>query len=68
MTPRFCAKPHCMNLFTNSVSVWIPRSWLDKMKRLFSLLTFIAISESAKKGATVDTPFYTEGMAMGQGS
>ena len=56
---RSYAKPHCMHLFASGVSVWIPGSWLEKMKCLFSLLTFIVIWNSAKKGATVNISFYT---------
>ena len=59
MTPWSYAKPHCMHLFASGMSVWIPGSWLEKMECLFSLLTFIVICNSAKRGATVNTSFYT---------
>jgi hypothetical protein len=32
MIPRSRAKSHCMHLFASSVSLWIPRSWLDKTR------------------------------------
>ena len=59
MIARSYPKPNCMHLFASGVSVWIPGSWLEKMKCLFSLLTFIVIWNSAKRGATVNISFYT---------
>ena len=32
MIPLSHAKSHCMHLFANSVSLWIPGSWLDKTR------------------------------------
>ena len=58
MTPRSCAKPHCMHLFASGMSV-DSRILVRQNRSLFSLLTFIAESDSAKGAATIDTQFCT---------
>ena len=59
MTPRSRAKPHCMHLFANGVTVWILGSWLDKtgVSLVFRHSSLKAIL--SKDGATINTPFCT---------
>jgi hypothetical protein len=59
MTPRSRAKLHRMHFFCQwceYVDSWI---FVRKNGSLLSLLTFVAQSDSAKRGATIDTPFCT---------